>query len=144
MRYKYLRFLVKFRKFKSFTFSKVFGKIPEINSFEEKVIKIWKVLVKDKNSKLSYNSLDVRHVENDNLFMIIEPGSMNECYITLMDIEKRKLYEIRIPEKHASNVKNIFDYEIISRMRKIEGNRRSIIESDIDIILDEQLKKVTH
>jgi hypothetical protein len=62
--------------------------------------------------------------------------------MTIMDVnnDSRSLYEFHIPQKDSDDVCEYFDLEMEKRMRKVENNKRSIIESDIDKLLEQEEK----
>ena len=143
IKYRYLRFVVKWRNWRFKIGDNVITGTTKITPYEEKAMRLWKVLVKDEKTKLSYNSNGVRQIEKESIFMILQPGYNNDCIMTLMDVtnDRRNLYELRIPEKHADVVTDYFDYEMERRMKKAEKNKRSLIENDIDKLLEQEENK---
>lgn len=143
LKYKYIRAIIRWRKWKQSFGDKM---IPDssVTPYEEKAMRLWKIVVKDENTKLSYNTLGVRQVEKSNMFMILQPGYNSDCIMTLIDVtdDRRSLYELRIPSKYAEEVTDHFDYELERRMKKAENNKRSIIETDIDKLLEQEEKRI--
>lgn len=112
----------------------------KITPYEEKAIRLWKLLLKDENTQMAYNTNGVRQIEKESVFMIFQPSGNNDYLMTLVDItnERRSLYELNIPQKHADTVCDYFDTEMEKRMRKAESNALSIIEYDIDKLLEKE------
>ncbi len=71
-------------------------------------------------------------------------GASTECVMTLIDIttERRSLYEIHIPSSYAEIISDQFDYELERRMRRAETNKRILIETDIDNLLEQEEKVI--
>ena len=144
LKYKYLRLLISWRNWRRNLSDKVMAEPSKISPYGEKAIRLWKILVKDEETKLSYNSLGVRQIEKNNIFMILQPGYNNDFIITLMDVasDRRNLYELRIPFRFAEVATDHFDYELEKRMKKAEKNKRVLIENDIDKLLEEEEKSM--
>lgn len=138
---KFFRLIIRWRNWRQSFGDKI---VPETNitPYEEKAMRLWKILVKDENTKLSYNTLGIRQVEKSNIFMILQPGYNSDCILTLMDVtsDRRNLYELRIPAKYAEIVTDYFDFELERRMKKAESNKRNLIETDIDKLLEQEEK----
>ena len=141
---KFFRLIIRWRNWRQNFGDKM---VPETNitPYEEKAMRLWRILVKDENTKLSYNTLGIRQVEKGNVFMILQPGYNTDCIMTLMDCtsDRRNLYELRIPSRHAELVTDYFDFELERRMRKAELNKRNLIETDIDKLLEHEEKLLT-
>jgi hypothetical protein len=142
MRYLFLRNLVKWRNWRKTIDNKMTAERSVLSPTEEKAIRLWKILLRDEETHMSYNSLGVRQIEKENIFMIFQPGSNSGYIMTLMDVneESRSLYELHIPPKHSDIVADNFDDELERRMKRAENNKRSIIETDIDILLRKEEK----
>lgn len=112
----------------------------KITPYEEKAIKLWKLLLKDEDTQMSYNTIGVRQLEKENVFMIFQQTGSNDYLMTLVDIndQTRSLYELHIPDKHAEIVCDSFDIEMEKRMKKNELNALSIIEYDIDKLIEKE------
>lgn len=143
IRYKWLKLNVRIRK----SFRSLDGKLTvenrEITTYEEKAVRLWKILVKNEETQMSYNTFGVRQLEKDNVFIISQPSGNTDCLLTIMDIssETRSLYELHIPGKHAEALADFFDDEMEKRMKRAEKNKRKIIETDINNLLEkEELK----
>lgn len=141
LKYKIFRLIIRWRHWRQ-NFGDKMTPETTITPYEEKAMRLWKILVKDENTKLSYNTLGIRQVEKSNIFMILQPGYNNDCILTLMDVtsDRRNLYELRIPSRHAEVVTDYFDFELERRMKKAELNKRTLIETDIDKLLEQEEK----
>jgi len=117
----------------------------QITTYEEKAIRLWKILLKDEDTQMAYNTYGVRQIEKDNVFMIFQPTGNNEYLMTLVDVDdtRRSLYELRIPQKESDVVCDHFDTEMEKRMKRAENNKRSIIETDLDKLLEKEEKLLT-
>ena len=117
----------------------------QITTYEEKAIRLWKILLKDEDTQMAYNTYGVRQIEKDNVFMIFQPTGNNEYLMTLVDVDdtRRSLYELRIPQKESDVVCDYFDTEMEKRMKRAENNKRSIIETDLDKLLEKEEKSLT-
>lgn len=132
IKYRILRFIVRWRRWRMNPDTKL------LTPYEEKAIRLWKILLKDEDTQMAYNSHGVRQIEKNNIFMIFQPTSGTDFIITLMSItddNNKSLYEIYIPLRHASIVCDCFDDEMDRRMRKVSESKRSIIEEDIDRLI---------
>ena len=114
----------------------------KLSPYQEKAIRLWRLALKDENAKLSYNTLGVRHIEKKNLFITYQASGNSNYVMTIMDIGNggKNLFEIHIPSKHSDYSAELFDTEMDKRMTKIENTKRSIIESDIDKLLEQEEK----
>lgn len=144
LKYKYLRLRIKWRNWRRSIGDKMVLEKSKLTPYEEKSLKLWKLLLKDEDTKMSYNTQGVRQVEKKNVFMKLQHGGNNDCIMTLIDIttEHRSLYEIRIPISHAEIICDYFDSELERRMKRSENNKRIIIETDIDNLLKQEEKLV--
>ena len=153
IKYFFLRSLVKWRNWRRSIDSKMTPERSVLSPSEEKGIRLWKILLRDEETHMSYNAIGVRQIEKDNILMIFQPSSNDGYLMTLMDVssESRSLCELHIPPKHSDVVADNFDDELERRMKRAENNKRSIIESDIDkllrreekILIDKKAKKKT-
>jgi hypothetical protein len=140
VKYKYLRLRIKWRNWRRSVGDKMVAERSKLTPYEEKALRLWKLLLKDDETKMSFNTFGVRQIEKKNVFMKLQPGGNNDCIMTLIDIttERRSLYEIHIPISHAEIICDQFDYELERRMKKSENNKRILIETDIDNLLEEE------
>jgi hypothetical protein len=94
---------------------------------------------------MNYNTSGVRQIEKDNVLMMFQPAGNSEYLMTLFDVDdtRRSLYELRIPQKESEVVSDYFDTEMEKRMKKAENNKRSIIETDLDKLLEKEEKLLT-
>ena len=142
VKYKYLRLRIKWRNWKRSFGDKMVAEKTKLTPYEEKAIRLWKILLKDEDTKMSFNTYGVRQIEKKNVFMTFQSGYNSEYIMTLIDItdERRSLYELHIPTRHADIVLDNFDYELEKRMKRAETNKRAIIETDIDKLLEQEEK----
>jgi hypothetical protein len=145
--YKIKRLKVRWRRFKR-RFDK--GLYPEkehrISPYQEKAIRLWRMVLKDADSKLGVSSYGVRQVERENLVLVFQDfGSSNdETVLTIMDTNDNgnNLYELHIGKRHAILVCEAFDDEMDRRMNRAESAKRLLIESDLDHLLQTQEEKM--
>jgi hypothetical protein len=137
LKYKWKRLLVHWRQWQYSLNDTINVEQPKISPNEEKGIKLWRICVRDINSNLSYNSSGVRHIEKDDLLMILHPSGNMYSVMTIIDInsEGKTLFELNIPKREASEICEYFDNELEKRMKKVENNKRKIIENDLDKLL---------
>lgn len=143
-----MRFRVSLRKWfrdslTSKTIKKFFSRRITINPFEEKAVKLWKILLRDPSTKMAYNSYGARQVEKENIFIIFQPAASTDYIMTIMDVTdtSKNLYELHISEGPANNVMVSFDSEMERRMRRTESSKRWIIQSDIDRLIEKEEAK---
>lgn len=143
-KYKLKRFLVKWQRWRQRLDNKLASDKTKLSAFEEKAIKLWRVCLKDKDTQLAYNSFGIRQLEKDNLFLIFKPSGNSDFIMTIMDIndERKNVFEIHIPNKHANDVCDYFDMELEKRMRELEGAKRAIIGDDLDRLLEQEEKEL--
>ena len=100
IKYRILRGLVKFHNWKQSIDSKMTNERSRISPYEEKAIRLWRMLLKDEDTKMSYNSFGVRQIEKENIFMIFQHSGNNDYIMTLMDVNEtgRSLYELHFPQ----------------------------------------------
>jgi len=115
-----------------------------ITPFQEKSIRLWKLLLKDKNTKLAFNTFGIRQIEKDNLLLVFQHNPTGESVMTIMDINEtsHNLYELHIPVKNSLYVCDLFDGEMDKRMSDTESKKRFIIESDLDKLLQQEEKNL--
>lgn len=143
IKYKYLRLLIVWRNWRRSVGDKMVVERSKLTPYEEKALKLWKLLLKDDDTKMSFNPFGVRQVEKKNVFMKLQPAS-DGCIMTLIDItsDRRSLYEMHIPISHAEVICDYFDKELDKRMKKSENNKRYIIETEIDSLIEQEEKLV--
>lgn len=115
-----------------------------ITPFQEKAIRLWKLTLKDKNSKLAFNTYGIRQIELENLLLVFQHNPTGESIITIMDVNdvNHNLYELHIPVKNSLYICDQFDSEMDKRMNDVENKRRNIIETDLDNLLQQQEKRL--
>lgn len=113
----------------------------KLTAYEEKGIRLWKLCLRDEDTQMAYNSHGVRQIEKEHLFIMFQPNGSNYI-MTVMDVSdsSRCLYEFHIPGNEATPVCEYFDFEMERRMLKVENNKRSIIENDIDKLIEREEK----
>jgi hypothetical protein len=134
---------VRWRRFsRSFGAKMYYEKEHKISPYQEKAIRLWKMILKDKECRLGVNSYGVRQIEKGDLLMVFQSanGTNDESVLTIMDVTEtgNNLYELHISYRNACNVCEIFDLEMDRRMNDAENIRRSIIETDLDKLLRRQ------
>ena len=113
----------------------------KLSQFHEKFIRLWRVCLKDKDARLN-NINNTRQVEKENILLILRP-TINSYYImSIIDNEKHSLFEVYISEKFIDDAVDGFDFEVERRMRDVENSRLSIIEKNIDILIDQEEKQL--
>lgn len=115
-----------------------------ITPFQEKAIRLWKLVLKDKNSKLAFNTYGIRQIELENLLLVFQHNPTGESIITIMDVNdvNHNLYELHIPVKNSLYICDQFDIEMDKRMNDVETKKRNIIETDLDNLLQQQEKRL--
>jgi hypothetical protein len=144
VKYRIKRLRARWRGWRRSLDNKISPDSTKLTIFEEKAIRLWRLCLKDKNTKLAYNSLGIRQLEKDHLFLIFKPGGNSDYIITIMDItdERKSVFEIHIPNKHATDVCNYFDTELEKRMKEVENAKRVILVDDIDRLISQEEKSV--
>lgn len=142
IKYRYKRFLVYWRQWQMSINNTMTSDKRKLTPYEEKAIRLWRLCLKDDNTQMAYNTHGVRQIEKEHLFIVFQPGGNQDYIMTIMDVnnDSRSLYEFHIPQKDSDDVCEYFDLEMEKRMRKVENNKRSIIESDIDKLLEQEEK----
>lgn len=137
VQYRVKRLLVRWKQWQDSLNDTINVEKIKLGPFEEKAIKLWKLYLKDKESSLAYNTLGVRQIEKENVFIILQASGNLYHIMTIMDVNDtgKNLFEVHIPTKEASEIVDSFDTELEKRMKKVENNKRSIIESDLDKLL---------
>lgn len=141
---KFRRILVLWRKWRKSLDKTITMDDQKLSTYQEKAIRLWRLCLKDNNTKMAYNTLGIRHIEKGNLFITYTPADNNSYVMTIMDIndDRKNLFEIHIPSKHAGYAIDLFDIEMKKRMMKVDNTKRAIIESDIDKLLSEEEKSL--
>ena len=140
--YRLKRLKVKWRQWKN-SFDKRIGPEDQTTSpYQDKAIRLWKLTLKDTESKLGVSTQGVRQIEKDNLLIIFQyTDSNSNSILTIMD---DNVYELSIPPKQSITICDYFDDEMDRRMDKSVSSKRFIIETDLDKLVnsqDIQLKK---
>ena len=114
-------------------------------NYEEKGLRLWKMVIRDEDTQMAYNSEGTRQIEKDTLFITVTPNNSIDRYtMTIMDISgsRRSLYELHVEGKSAAMAIESFDDEMQRRMKKVENNKRRLIETDIDKLIQSQDKSL--
>jgi Tfp pilus tip-associated adhesin PilY1 len=143
--YRFKRLQVRWRQWKnSIGDTMSFDETKVITPFQEKAIRLWKLVLKDSNSKLAFNTYGIRQIEKDNLLIVFQHNTTGESVLTIMDTKdnNNNLYELHIPLKQSMYVCDLFDGEMDKRMNNVESKKRSIIETDLDNLIKEEEKNI--
>ena len=113
--------------------------------YEEKGLRLWKMVIRDEDTQMAYNSEGTRQIEKDTLFITVTSNNSIDRYtMTIMDISgsRRSLYELHVEGKSAGVAIESFDDEMQRRMKKVENSKRKLIETDIDKLIQSQDKSL--
>ena len=114
-------------------------------NYEEKGLRLWRMVIRDEDTQMAYNSEGTRQIEKDTLFITVTSNNSIDRYtMTIMDISgsRRSLYELHVVGKSAAMAIESFDDEMQRRMKKVENNKRRLIETDIDKLIQSQDKSL--
>ena len=140
--YRLKRLKVKWRQWKKSLDKRISPVAQNTSPYQEKAIRLWKLTLKDTESKLGVSTQGVRQIEKDNLLIIFQyTDSNSNSILTIMD---NNVYELSIPPKQSITICDYFDDEMDRRMNKSVSAKRVIIETDLDKLVnsqDIQLKK---
>lgn len=111
-----------------------------VTPYQEKVMRLWRLSLKDKTTKLAFNTYGIRQIEKENLLLVFQYNSNADSVMTIINITDsgKNLYELSLPEKQSNTVCDHFDDEMERRMSLIESTKRHIIETDLDRLLLQQ------
>jgi len=141
--YQWKRLRVRWRRWKRSLDNSIKPDSSRLTPYEEKGIRLWKMVVRDEDSQMAYNSYGVRQIEKDSLFITVTPHNGSDRFtMTIVDItnNRRSLYELHFDGKPAANAIESFDIEMQKRMKKVENSKRTLIETDIDKLIQAQDK----
>ena len=140
--YRLKRLKVKWRQWKKSLDKRISPVDQTTSPYQDKAIRLWKLTLKDTESKLGVSTQGVRQIEKDNLLIIFQyTDSNSNSILTIMD---DNVYELSIPPKQSITICDYFDDEMDRRMDKSVSAKRVIIETDLDKLVnsqDIQLKK---
>lgn len=114
-------------------------------NYEEKGLRLWRMVIRDEDTQMAYNSEGTRQIEKDTLFITVTSNNSIDRYtMTIMDISgsRRSLYELHVEGKSAGMAIESFDDEMQRRMKKVENSKRKLIETDIDKLIQSQDKSL--
>lgn len=116
----------------------------KISSYQEKAIKLWKVCLRDDSSNLFCDHKGNRLIENDNVLIIYKPHDYTGSIISIIDSNSNRntLFDIFIPAKQSKIICEYFDFEMKKRMHKTQIKKYSIIEKDLDFLINEIENKI--
>lgn len=116
----------------------------KLNSREEKAMKLWKTSLKDTDLKMSFSSIGDRQIETLDLYIILSPIGTMDYIMTVMPskLNERNLYEFRFSGKIADLICESFDIEMQKRMNKVESAKISLIEEDLDKLIEKAESKL--
>ena len=114
--------------------------VKTITPYQEKAIRLWKLSLRDRSTKLAFNTYGIRQIEKENLLLVFQYNTNAYSVMTIMNITEsgRNLYELSIPEKQSIAVCDYFDDEMDRMMNIVESTKRSIIETDLDRLVEQQ------
>lgn len=140
--YRLKRLKVRWRQWKKSLDKRISPVDQTTSPYQDKAIRLWKLTLKDTDSKLGVSTQGVRQIEKDNLLIIFQyTDSNSNSILTIMD---DNVYELSIPPKQSITICDYFDDEMDRRMDKSVSAKRVIIETDLDKLVnfqDIQLKK---
>ena len=136
LEYRLKRLLIRWRYFQKFWEKRLSTKKEDLTPYQTKAIRLWRMLVRNPNVSLQYNSSGTRQIEHNDLMVIFIP----EFVMTIMDLNPHRkcVYEIHIPEQWGQEVTAYFDIELSKRMRETENDKRSIIGDDLDALIRQE------
>lgn len=143
IKYRFKKLRVRWRRWRRSLDNSIKPESSKLTPYEEKGLKLWKMVVRDEESQMALNSYGVRQVEKDTIFITVTPTNSSDRFtMTIMDItsNRRSLYELHFDGKPAANALEAFDVEMEKRMRKVENSKRALIETDIDKLIQSQDK----
>lgn len=115
-----------------------------VTPFQEKAIRLWRLCLKDSESKLAFNTNGIRQIEKENLLLVFQHNSSGESVMTIMDINEssKNIYELNIMNKPSIYVCDLFDDEMDRRMYMADNAKRKMIETDLDNLVNFQEGKL--
>jgi hypothetical protein len=144
LKYRIKRALVKWSSWKRKIDNKFESKKTKLTPFEEKAIQLWRLTLKDKDAQLAYNSFGIRQLDKENLSIIFKPSGNSDYIMTILDVteDRKSVFEIHIPNKHADDVCDYFDMELERRMKEVEDTKKTIISGDLDRLLEQEEREL--
>ena len=139
--YKLKKFYIRWRYLENF-WEKHFPKKKEyLSPYQVKVIKLWRMLLRNPNVSLQFNPYGTRQIEHNDLMMIF---NNSEFVMTIMDTNPHRkcVYEIHLPVQWGEEIITYFDVELSRRMRGTEDDKRSIIGDDLDALIRQEERLV--
>lgn len=143
IKYRFKKLRVRWRRWKRSLDNSIKPESSKLTPYEEKGLRLWKMVIRDEDTQMAYNSDGVRQIEKDTLFITVTPNNGSDRFtMTIMDItgSRRSLYELHVDGRPAAAALEAFDVEMQRRMRKVENSKRTLIETDIDKLVQHQDK----
>lgn len=145
IKYRIKRLKVSWRRWKDSLNNRITPEDYKITPFQEKIIRLWRLCLKDSSSKLAFNTNGIRQIEKENLLLVFQHNPSGDSVITIMDINEnnKNIYELNISNKQSNYICDLFDDEMDKRMFLVESTKRLIIETDLDnlLVVQENLLK---
>ena len=137
------RLRVRWRQWKQYINDSIKPSDNIVTPLAEKSIKLWRLILKDKTSKMCFNTWGIRQIERGNLLIVFQHNPTSESIMTIMDINdnNHNIYELHINIKQSMNISELFDNEMNKRINESESKKRNIIETDLDKLLKEEENK---
>jgi hypothetical protein len=142
--YRIKRFKVRWRQWRENIGGKMISDERTSTPFQEKAIRLWRLCLKDSESKLAFNTNGIRQIEKENLLLVFQHNSTGESVMTIMDINdnSKNIYELNILSKSSTYVCDLFDDEMDRRMYMADNEKRKMIETDLDNLVTFQEGKL--
>jgi hypothetical protein len=142
--YRIKRFKVRWRQWRENIGGKMISDERTSTPFQEKAIRLWRLCLKDSESKLAFNTNGIRQIEKENLLLVFQHNSTGESVMTIMDINdnSKNIYELNILSKSSTYVCDLFDDEMDRRMYMADNAKRKMIETDLDNLVTFQEGKL--
>ena len=115
---------------------KVYDERVEVDPMQQKSIRAWSVFLKDTTTSINSNILTQdRIIQKGELLIILKNKS--DSNLTIMDTRNNRnlFYQVFIPQKYAMEMASVFDKEHYRRMKILEQDKRSDLESVINLII---------
>ena len=135
--YRVKRTYIRWRYFRRFFELRFSPKRESLSPYQHKAIQLWRMMVRNPNVSLQYNTSGVRQLEHNDLMLVFNE---TEFVMTILDLNAHRkcVYEIHIPQQWGEDVITYFDFELSKRMRETEMSKRSIIGDDLDALIRQE------
>lgn len=127
------RKLIKLNKVFHLIDSKVYSEKVELNNIQEKSIKLWNSLLKDKSVELQncWNS-SRRIIKKGSLICIFKYTIQDSSLIVMQNNGVKMFYDIFIPQKNANEMANLFDDTQQKKIDSMIEQEKKCIENILD------------